>query len=52
MFLKVEVAYTPKAPDPGERCERCRHFEEPDGCEWVKGVISPKGWCKKWEKKR
>ena len=47
---KAEVAYTPKAKMPDERCARCTHFYFylPDGqcCTRVEGDISPNGWCK------
>lgn len=29
----------------------CKHFEAPNGCSIVRGQISPKGWCREWQKK-
>jgi hypothetical protein len=41
---KDDVGY--ERPARGmDRCERCTHFEKPDQCELVRGIISPKAWC-------
>ena len=28
------------------RCEACFNFQAPNGCKFVEGEISPRGWCK------
>ena len=33
-------------------CSICRHFEPPDACEYVEGVINPQAWCKFFETKK
>lgn len=45
--LAPEIAgYTPMA----DKCEDCVHFQQPNACEVVSGVISKDGWCKVFEK--
>ena len=43
------VARYQDRPNRGQRCGRCMHFVEPDGCEIVVGLISPQGWCRYFE---
>jgi hypothetical protein len=33
-------------PNGDKRCAGCVHFQPPDSCEVVPGLISPSGWCK------
>jgi hypothetical protein len=37
-------------PEGSERCGNCSMFRKPNQCTAVAGNISPKGWCKLWEK--
>lgn len=32
--------------DQSEECETCMHFEQPNSCKLVAGVINPEGYCK------
>jgi hypothetical protein len=32
-------------------CGNCEHFEAPQSCELVKGVIDRSYWCKLWKRK-
>jgi hypothetical protein len=48
---KEAADYTSWAKYMNERCALCRFFIEPDGCKIVKGLISPKGWCKYFDRK-
>lgn len=43
------VARYQDRPNRGQRCGRCMHFVEPNGCEIVVGRISPQGWCRYFE---
>lgn len=50
-FSKTAIAYIPFSPPPlfwDYKCRKCLKFEEPDGCAWVDGTISPRGWCAIW----
>ncbi len=42
-----DVAYQ-NHPRGGQRCENCRVFSPPHGCNSVQGKISPTGWCDIW----
>ena len=42
------IVYTPKK----EKCKACSMFRSPASCTLVKGIISPQGHCKYWEKKQ
>ncbi len=44
-----DVAYQEKAKG-AQRCDNCRVFVAPDGCNSVQGKISPAGWCNIWRK--
>lgn len=35
----------------GSKCGLCRHFETPNRCELVAGLIGRGMWCKLFEKK-
>jgi hypothetical protein len=48
---KKETDYTPHAAKPTERCALCSHFQAPIACEIVTGKISPRGWCKRFNRK-
>jgi hypothetical protein len=39
---------TPKGDD---HCEVCNNFQAPNGCKFVQGAISPKGWCQLFSRK-
>jgi hypothetical protein len=39
------------SPKDGRQCDGCNLFVSPNACKTVKGVISPKGWCRIWVKK-
>jgi len=50
-FSKSAVAYIPFSPPPvlwDYKCRKCRAWESPDGCKWVAGEISLRGWCAIW----
>lgn len=49
---KSGAQYTPIAAKHSERCEVCEHFTSPDQCSKVAGKVSPKGWCRFFEKKK
>lgn len=48
---KSEAHYRDR-PKGTERCELCLMFEPPHGCSSVVGTISPRGWCKYFERKK
>lgn len=50
MKYKEDVQYTPHAQKHSERCEVCRFYITPRGCEKVRGLINPQGWCRLWQK--
>jgi hypothetical protein len=33
------------APKGDERCQACIYFQPPHACKYVRGEISPRGWC-------
>jgi len=43
---QTEAQYTPRSPNLKTVCSKCRHFEDPDSCDKVRGSISNGGWCK------
>ncbi len=45
----VDVDYQ-HAPKGKQRCDNCRVFVAPDGCNSVQGKVSPAGWCNIWRK--
>ena len=49
---KAAADYTPLAQKHNERCELCLHFIAPRECTLVQGEISPKGWCKYFERSK
>jgi hypothetical protein len=49
---KAESRYTPRASNPNEQCADCKHFLGILGCQKVEGSISPRGWCKYFEKRK
>lgn len=44
---KETVDYSPGRGD--DRCKNCVHFEKPNACEIVAGVIESDYWCKRFE---
>lgn len=46
---KEEVAYTDHAPNGDKICRQCAFFRPGGGCDRVKGLISPNGWCELWQ---
>jgi hypothetical protein len=38
-------------PKGDQRCDNCLHWQPPNACAIVAGVISPAGWCAVWAKK-
>jgi len=42
---KDAARYTPIAKGD-DHCYECRHFERPNRCEKVDGLIASGGWCK------
>ena len=47
---KAQVNYTAMSRKT-DRCGLCTMFRAPNGCTAVRGVISPRGWCKLFEAK-
>lgn len=47
---KTEVDYS--AGKPGERCGDCVHFNEGGSCDLVAGQISPRMWCRLFQRLR
>jgi hypothetical protein len=43
------VAYRTK-PDGDRKCDNCKLFIKPNGCEKVQGEISPEGYCILYQK--
>ena len=41
---KLEANYASHAIGQ-EQCKYCTHFQAPNSCEIVEGIISPNGWC-------
>ncbi len=48
---KKDVDYEAVASMPSQKCSKCEHFEKPDSCMLVRGIISPGAWCKLFEAK-
>lgn len=46
---KASVRYQ-TSPRDGHKCEGCSMWRPPASCTAVHGTISPKGWCKLWER--
>jgi hypothetical protein len=46
---KVEAEYEEPARGK-DHCEHCAHWLRPDLCVKVRGLISPEGWCKLFER--
>jgi hypothetical protein len=44
------VAYQ-DAPKGSQQCDNCGLFQPPNACKTVDGTISPKGWCRIYQKK-
>lgn len=38
------------SPNGKERCDNCRLWQPPAGCQAVAGPISPQGWCRVYTK--
>ena len=38
-------------PKDGQKCSTCLHWQPPNACAIVAGVISPEGWCAVWAAK-
>jgi len=49
-FSQKEVRYQNK-PSGKDSCRGCRHFLPPDACQGVAGVISPDGYCVRFDAK-
>jgi hypothetical protein len=47
---QAAVAYQ-ATPNGDKECDNCNFFVEPNACKTVDGEISPKGWCKIFNKK-
>lgn len=45
---KLEANYTDVASGQ-EKCKFCKHFDPPNSCNIVEGLINPDGWCKYFE---
>ena len=48
---KVEqsAAHYQPSPKEGKACAACYAFVAPDQCRFLKGEISPSGWCRLWK---
>ena len=49
-ITKLEANYTDRSSDQN-KCRGCKHFQSPDKCDLVEGLISPNGWCKYFSSK-
>jgi hypothetical protein len=47
-FAQKAVLYQP-TPKGDRKCSACVHFQPPNACQSVGGVISPDGWCAIWK---
>ena len=47
---QAAVAYQ-ATPNGDKECDNCNFFVAPNACKTVDGEISPKGWCKIFNKK-
>jgi hypothetical protein len=45
---KPSVNYSPGMG--ATRCKNCAHFEAPNRCEIVMGLIDPDYWCRRFER--
>ena len=45
-----DVVHYQSEPKGDQFCADCRHFVAPTTCKWVKGEISPGGWCRLFKK--
>lgn len=50
MVSQDQAQYLPH-PKGLERCELCTMFRAPHRCTYVAGNISPRGWCKYFDRK-
>lgn len=50
-FPKGQVDYGPGHND-GDHCGICRHFEPPNACEIVRGLIRSADWCREFASSR
>ena len=39
------LAQYQSTPKGNEHCEVCIYFQSPHACKYVRGEISPRGWC-------
>lgn len=46
---KLEANYTDHTIGD-DKCKYCEHFEAPDRCHIVDGLINPNGWCTHFER--
>jgi hypothetical protein len=49
-IAQAAVAYQ-ATPNGEKECDNCTFFVAPSACKTVDGEISPKGWCKIYNKK-
>ena len=49
-IAQAAVAYQ-ETPNGDKECDNCNFFIAPNACKTVDGEISPKGWCKIFNKK-
>jgi len=47
---KEETDYIDHAEMKSEQCHLCSHFFPPVTCEIVIGLVSPRGWCKRFKR--
>ena len=45
-----DVVHYQSEPKGDQFCADCKHFVAPTTCKWVKGEISPGGWCRLFKK--
>ena len=43
-LTQADASYQ-STPKGTQRCGACFNFQQPDGCKFVQGTISPNGWC-------
>lgn len=50
-LAKNLIQYVDVTPNPAQRCDNCTHWQPPNACAIVEGVIAPAGWCAAWAPK-
>ncbi len=43
-ITQADAAYQ-AAPKGDQRCASCFNFQQPNACRFIRGTVSPSGWC-------